>query len=58
MILKMPDEDVKEFYRWYISHPYTKGIREVIRIVGSGRNKEIEGCWANCGKSQCKKEND
>lgn len=30
MILKMPDEDVKEFYGWYISHPYTKGIRDVI----------------------------
>ena len=43
MILKMPDEDVKEFYRWYISHPYTKGIREVIRIVqGEGNSWEKE----------------
>jgi hypothetical protein len=53
----------KEFYGWYnLSHPYAKGIEEVIRIVrgegnswenevrknvGSGRNKEIERCWDN-----------
>lgn len=43
MILKMPDEDVKEFYGWYVSHPYAKGIEEVIRIIrGKGNSWEKE----------------
>jgi hypothetical protein len=33
MILQTDDPILKDFYNWYASHPYRKGIQEVREIV-------------------------
>jgi hypothetical protein len=35
-VMELDDNDIELFYRWYINHPYSKGIRELQQIV---RNK-------------------
>ena len=40
IILKSDKNVVEEFYRWYISHPYCKGIDELRQIVREPANKE------------------
>ena len=29
MTLNLDKNDIEEFHRWYISHPYSKGIKEL-----------------------------
>ena len=36
MVMGLNNNDIELFYRWYINHPYSKGIRELQQIV---RNK-------------------
>jgi hypothetical protein len=36
MVMNLDNNDIELFYRWYINHPYSKGIRELQQIV---RNK-------------------
>lgn len=36
MVMKLDNNDIEKFYRWYINHPYSRGIRELQKIV---RNK-------------------
>ena len=36
MVMELDNNDIELFYRWYINHPYSQGIRELQRIV---RNK-------------------
>jgi hypothetical protein len=36
MVMNLNNKDIELFYRWYINHPYSKGIRELQQIV---RNK-------------------
>jgi hypothetical protein len=36
MVMELDNNDIELFYRWYINHPYSKGIRELQQIV---RNK-------------------
>jgi hypothetical protein len=36
MVMGLDNNDIELFYRWYINHPYSKGIRELQQIV---RNK-------------------
>jgi hypothetical protein len=33
MILQSDDPILEDFYKWYLSHPYRKGIQEVKEIV-------------------------
>jgi hypothetical protein len=40
IILKSDKNVVEEFHRWYISHPYCKGIDELRQIVRERANKE------------------
>jgi hypothetical protein len=35
-VMELDNNDIELFYRWYINHPYSKGIRELQQIV---RNK-------------------
>lgn len=35
-VMELDNNDIELFYRWYINHPYSKGIRELQHIV---RNK-------------------
>lgn len=43
-ILKMDEEDAKVFLKWYLNHPYRKGIVEVLAIIsGRSANTEVEG---------------
>lgn len=35
-VMELDNNDIELFYRWYINHPYAKGIRELQQIV---RNK-------------------
>ena len=36
MVMELDNNDIELFYRWYINHPYSQGIRELQQIV---RNK-------------------
>lgn len=36
MVMGLDNNDIELFYRWYINHPYSQGIRELQKIV---RNK-------------------
>jgi hypothetical protein len=36
-VLKLEQEEAKAFLEWYLNHPYTKGILEVLEIVKGGR---------------------
>ncbi|MGI0043929.1 MAG: hypothetical protein ACRD47_09475 [Nitrososphaeraceae archaeon] len=36
MVMELDNNDIELFHRWYINHPYSKGIRELQQIV---RNK-------------------
>jgi hypothetical protein len=36
LVMGLDNNDIELFYRWYINHPYSKGIRELQQIV---RNK-------------------
>lgn len=36
MVMNLNNNDIELLYRWYINHPYSKGIRELQQIV---RNK-------------------
>jgi hypothetical protein len=36
MVMNLDNKDIELFYRWYINHPYSRGIRELQQIV---RNK-------------------
>ncbi len=36
ILLSLPTIDKKEFENWYRSHPYYKGISEVVDIVRRG----------------------
>jgi hypothetical protein len=36
MVMNLDNNDIELFYRWYINHPYSQGIRELQQIV---RNK-------------------
>lgn len=33
MVMGLDNKDIEQFYRWYINHPYSKGIRELQQIV-------------------------
>jgi hypothetical protein len=33
MVMNLDNKDIELFYRWYISHPYSRGIRELQQIV-------------------------
>lgn len=35
-VMELDNNDIEHFYRWYINHPYSQGIRELQQIV---RNK-------------------
>jgi hypothetical protein len=35
-VMELDNNDIELFYRWYINHPYSQGIRELQQIV---RNK-------------------
>jgi hypothetical protein len=36
VVMELDNNDIELFHRWYINHPYSKGIRELQQIV---RNK-------------------
>ena len=56
-ILQMDKDDFQGFDKWYINHPYYKGIREVIEIVGQrARNEEIATNGDGFQCSSCKEE--
>jgi hypothetical protein len=40
IILQSDKNVVEEFHRWYISHPYVKGIEELRRVVRERADKE------------------
>jgi glutamyl-tRNA reductase len=40
IILKLDKSVVEEFHRWYISHPYCKGIDELRQVVRKRADKE------------------
>ena len=53
----MDKDDFQGFDKWYINHPYYKGIREVIEIVGQrARNEEIATNGDGFQCSSCKEE--
>jgi hypothetical protein len=33
IVMELDNNDIELFYRWYINHPYSKGIRELQQIV-------------------------
>ncbi|MDR4491607.1 MAG: hypothetical protein R2685_12015 [Candidatus Nitrosocosmicus sp.] len=33
MMFYLKDNEVNDFYQWYINHPYCKGIREIQEFV-------------------------
>jgi hypothetical protein len=33
MVMELDNNDIELFYKWYINHPYSKGIRELQQIV-------------------------
>jgi hypothetical protein len=37
MMLTINVNDTKEFYKWYINHPYCRGIREIQELVKRGK---------------------
>jgi len=59
MTLKLDKKDSKDFLNWYMSHPYTVGIRELVKNVyrqRGGRNENIEGRCIICNQhkgSEC-----
>jgi hypothetical protein len=38
MTLNLDKNEIEEFHRWYISHPYSKGIRELQDFVRTRTN--------------------
>lgn len=49
---KLNDEDVKKFYRWYMNHPYRKGIEELVEIVRRGKtNRKTETDSVKCNNN-------
>mgnify|MGYP001606478529 CR=1 FL=1 len=40
VVLKLSKEDAGRFLKWYLRHPYRRGIKEVVEIV---RSKHREG---------------
>jgi hypothetical protein len=57
VILQMEKTDLQAFHKWYINHPYYKGIREVKEIVGQrARNEEIENHGDGLQRSDSKEE--
>lgn len=43
IILKMKEEDVGIFLKWYLNHPYVKGIKEVLEILRAGKTASYRG---------------
>jgi hypothetical protein len=43
IILDLDKNTVEEFTKWYISHPYCKGIEELREIVGRRTNQQNKG---------------
>lgn len=39
-IFQMSGDDIKSFYKWYMDHPYRKGIEEIQNVIRRGTNKE------------------
>lgn len=33
MMFKLDNDEVEDFYQWYINHPYCKGIRDIQQLV-------------------------
>lgn len=44
-VLKLDEDDTRTFLNWYTSHPYVKGIEEVVEAVRGRTDKKIEGIW-------------
>lgn len=36
-VLKLSEQDAKEFHTWYTNHPLVKGIKEVLEILTKGK---------------------
>jgi glutamyl-tRNA reductase len=49
MILGLDEKHIEEFYRWYINHPYRKGIgeiKEIVRQAKSNREYKKFSTWS------------
>jgi hypothetical protein len=43
MLFSLKKDEISEFDNWYRSHPYYRGIQEVVQIVRGGTNAKPEG---------------